>query len=57
MTPITAGPGFRAFWEQLRHIYTLEIQGFLESLASNDRDPDYWPLGVRISQRDQRLDS
>lgn len=57
MTPITAEPGFRAFWEQRRHIYTPEFQRFLESLASGDRDPDYSPLGVRISRSDQRLDS
>ena len=57
MTPITAEPGFRAFWEQRRHIYTPEFQGFLEGLASKDRDPDYSPLGVRISPSDRRLDS
>lgn len=57
MTPITAEPGFRAFWEQRRHIYTPEFQGFLESLASDDRDPNYLPLGVRLSQSDQRPDS
>jgi hypothetical protein len=54
MTPITAEPGFRAFWEQRRHIYTPEFQRFLEGLASDVRDPDYSPLGVRVSQSDHR---
>lgn len=56
LPPIAAEPGFRLFWEQRRHIYTPEFRGFLESLALNERDPDYWPLGVSPSHGGEQRD-
>ena len=47
MSPISALPGFAAFWEQRRHIYTPEFRSFLESLTSAGAGEDYRPLGVR----------
>lgn len=53
MSPISALPGFQAFWQQRRHIYTPEFRNFLESLPSPDGAQHYRPLGVRRDRAGQ----
>jgi hypothetical protein len=46
MRPISVLPGFQAFWQQRRHIYTPEFGAFIDSLPVGEPDRDYRPLGI-----------
>jgi len=54
ISPIAAEPGFSAFWQKRRHIYTPQFQSFVESLALSERDPNYRPLGADYLGVDRR---